>query len=280
MAKENSSVSKDLVRYHFDNVQELVVYCENMGKKYKAYQDRLISFACKDVYKTMPTASELHNKAFAGCRELYEKHFSKSEFTLETSGGKKIEYQNDITGMYVDVGAYLQGVPECFIDEVLTEDSCNRFADIVINVGAPSDIKNDKIIEKLKGVVGLIDHYENIGIRCSVSICSKAVGSSYGHASYDFFLKIKNHEQPLNIEQLVFIAGSPIALRYFMLLAAANHAGDTSGNYITCGEHDKEMIADESIVYIPSMYYDMRNRITDYSNIINTYNLNVENILI
>jgi hypothetical protein len=277
--KKQSSVSQELVRYHFDNVYQMNEHVEAMVKIHPDYAASCKSFATKGVYDSIEH-EQLRSKAVNGCNELYEKYFAKGEFNAESYADKKLDYQHAVTGLYVDVGAYVQGLPECFIDEVYVEDSANRFVDIVINIGVPGIIENDKIISKLKGVVSLIDSIESKGVRVSVSVVSKAMPVSSPYAPYEFSLMLKKHEQPLNIEQLIYIAGSPVALRYFMLLSASQHAGDTAGGYRTCTDHDKEMIDNPSIIYIPSMYYDMNNGISNYSNLENIYNLKTQNFLL
>jgi hypothetical protein len=277
--KKQSSASQELVRYHFDNVYDLNEHVEAMQPIAPHYADNLLKFATDGVYKNV-THEQLRSKAVNGCKELYEKHFAKGEFNAESYADKRLDYQHAATGLYVDVGAYVQGLPECFIDEVYVEDSANKFVDIVINIGAPATVNNSAIINKLKGVVSLIDSIESKGARVSVSIASRSIPSSSPHAPYEFTMVLKRHEQPLNIEQLIFLAGSPITLRYFMLLSSTQHAGATSGGYYTCTEHDKEMMDDPSIIYIPSMYYDLSNYISDYSDLASTYNLNIQNALL
>lgn len=276
MAKRKSGgASKELVRYHFDSVQDMVAYSDKQAAVYPKVVERCIKHAFKDVYDVLPSHSDAKDKAIAGCHELYQKHFSKAEFNIERSGGKRIDYHNAITGMYVDVDAYLQGVPECFVDEVLTDDASNKFVDIVVNCGIYAGVKNEVVINKLKGVVSLIDSYEKSGFRTSVKIYNKSLPTKGGLKPYEFMFTIKTHEQPINIEQMIFLVGSPVINRFFKWLIVSEIAGDKDyGEYASDTKHESELVADKSIVYIPSFFYDYHNGITNYDNLQNTYNLN------
>lgn len=273
--KQTGSASQEVVHYQFDSVHALNNHVERMVGIDRNYSDYLLNFATDKVYDITPTHEQMREKAVIGCRHLYEKYFQADSFNGLGNAERKLEYQLACTGLFVDVGAYLSGLPECFIDEVYVDDVSTRFVDIVVNVGAAHTISNTQIINKLKGVAAIVDSLEKSGVRTSLSISLKGI-SHNSCANYTFGVVIKKHEQPLNIEQLVYLLGSPVSMRYFCLMSAIQHMGDKAGNAHNCTDYDTIMIDNPNIIYIPSMYYDAQRGITDYTDLAKTYKLNLQ----
>jgi hypothetical protein len=276
MAKKNSkkgSASQGTKHYRFNNVQELVDCCNDVAKLNPTRAAYLSIFGCKGIYPETLSIDEIHEKAFTGCRYVYDMYFSETDIEIDSEAAQKLEYTHAATGLYVDVGAYVQGLPECFIEEIYVEEQSNRYVDIVVNLNASGETENKAIVNKLKGVVSIVDRLEKSGVRTSLSIYT-ACKASYDHLSpYTFLTVVKQYESPINIEQVAYLLGSPISLRYFELLSMHIHAGEETGRYVADLEQEAIMIDDPNIVYIPSMYYDALNKITDYSDLSKTYNL-------
>ncbi|MBZ0158413.1 MAG: hypothetical protein K8I29_19620 [Alphaproteobacteria bacterium] len=76
------------------------------------------------------------------------------ESKMEIEAG--ISYNYDVTGECIDVGAYLEGVPECWLAAV-PEERQKPSLEIIVNCSISSGVKESKIINRGAVITALID---------------------------------------------------------------------------------------------------------------------------
>lgn len=109
----------------------------------------------------------------------------------------------NVTGAYVDIGSYLEGVPECMCDFVSKD--INKFADVVINPSCSAWVKKETIFDRGREILKLVDVLEKNHIKTRVScidiFCMKDI--NYGDRYIEKVL-IKDYNEILDQNRIVF----------------------------------------------------------------------------
>lgn len=142
---------------------------------------------------------------WAECIDTYRNHPQKvrtfsplDESLFQPQGGTEVFYDTD--GSFIDMGRYMEGVPECF-GENINGNVNNLFATIVINLSAMS-ATNVKVLQRRgERLTRLIDWLENQNIRTEVLVL---------HTSecVHFEAVVKRYDEPLDIDRIA-VAGHP-----------------------------------------------------------------------
>lgn len=153
--------------------------------------------------------------SLAEARDIFENHperireFSEKDDRLEVieSPGKDVEF--DITGDYVDIDKYLEGIPEVFGSAVMGNPN-GLFCTINILGSFVSYTRTGYQITKQKRVLRLVDWLEAQGVRVQI-VVSEDSSVSYSQ------VVVKQFHDPLDLNQLA-IALHPEWLRRIMFL--------------------------------------------------------------
>lgn len=107
------------------------------------------------------------------------------------------------TGSYVDVGAYLQGVPECMCDFV--SKRTNTFADIIVNPTVSCWVKPVTIMNRGREIMKLVDALEKRHIKTRVVIISVVCSDNVNEGDR-WITKVtaKDYNEMLDQNRLVF----------------------------------------------------------------------------
>jgi len=128
----------------------------------------------------------------------------------------------DVTGEQLDVGRFLDGEPECFMDEVVPDRSeqidGNGIVRITINLWASAGISPDELRTRGVFVAALADVLESIGYRAQID---GYVASATHHDVKGKMLKrplviafpIKRPDEALEIDRLSFVLAHAASLR-------------------------------------------------------------------
>jgi hypothetical protein len=116
---------------------------------------------------------------------------------------------NDVVGEAIDIGAYLEGVPEHMM-ALHTVDAPSKAIHVVANVSASGGITTAAIKARGGVITGLVYALENLGVpvRCTVYDVA-ATGSDI----YIVDALVKSEGQPLDIGRLAFAIAHPAMLR-------------------------------------------------------------------
>lgn len=181
-------IKKRTLCYNFANMGQLFSIINQIGKptgKYKSSQDETngADWVTYDTYDEALHA--LVNKP----TEVVS--FDKNDITIQdyNESGNAVEY--DVTGDFLDVGRYLDGVPETFGS---TKMGNYRGVRVKMFVSGSFSASTDKAIidERSKRICRLVDWLENQGIRVGINT---VYSNDNGHID----IKVKDFGEPLNI---------------------------------------------------------------------------------
>lgn len=209
-----------------------------------------------------------------GCQYLMEKYLDRKKvLNLKQSESTNQVYIPANEGLFFDIPAYLEGHPDHWINLENQPDQ-GTVKDLYINISTPNMMTEEQVFDKLINIVSYIDQQEAAGQRLNIYLFKSSIPHKKNIYKYslDFSVKIKNDSEPVNLQQLVYLIATPIILRFVSFFLSLEYVGfQYKGAYVVNSGFETECMSKKDIVYIPSMYYDYYNKITDYSNIIEIY---------
>lgn len=116
----------------------------------------------------------------------------------------------DVTGNDFDVAMMLESVPEYWTTLETVEGSNNRVVKLLVNIGARVDVSSAQITRKGVAIATLVQALEIAEIRTEIEFISHAIS---GLHSVTVTCKIKNADQPIDIDRLAFSLAHPSTLR-------------------------------------------------------------------
>lgn len=139
---------------------------------------------------------------------------------------RKPEIIMDIEGGDLDIGTYLSGYPEPFMrwdDTEVLATAHGRFVHVVVNCAASAFYSTEQLFSKGAAVAILVDALEMSGHRVTVDVCEWISPSGggydyYGYGCkkedlYEIKVRVKNPEDPLNLESVAFACAHSGMLR-------------------------------------------------------------------
>lgn len=114
----------------------------------------------------------------------------------ESESGSRVDY--DVTGDYIDMGRYMEGVPES-VGTMHNGNARNRRVNIMIDLGQWWGLKPDVIIHRGERILRLVDALEAGGVR------TRLVGVESNECSHTEVV-LKRHEEPLTISDLAVVS--------------------------------------------------------------------------
>lgn len=144
-------------------------------------------------------AFETYEKAMTTFRNKPEEvtEFDPAELRIKDAGeaGTQVEY--DVVGDYIDMGRYMEGIPEV-MGSMHNGNARNRRANIVINLNQYSGIDHEVIKHRGERVLRLIDALEAGGVRSQLVAIES---TQCNHIE----VKVKRHDEPLTISDLAVV---------------------------------------------------------------------------
>lgn len=215
------------------------------------------------------TTEKCLDMALNGYPEALEKyHALSAAVPIPVPRDTEMHTIHDVSGAYVDMGAFMSGVPECMVD--FKQEPTNKFATIYIDCSYRQRTSPDDVLIKYMYIVRLIDHFESQDIRCKVFIGSASEGAkSNEQTECEIWINVKNHYTPLNLSTLLY-ACHLSALRVIVfslrgyLMREQGMAAKNVGYFI--GMSESKVAAADGGIYIPNMYHDVFCYRADMSN--------------
>ena len=161
--------SGETVTTEFSTVQEVLDFIAPATSSHYSvradYESRFCSFSFQDTIKMLRSgwAEGVRDVAF---------NTDKINSALDEASGYAIEY--DTAGDYIDMGAYLEGVPECF-GKITSAEGPKDSVRIVASITAASFVHEDHIKTRGAAICALIDQ-----LRKTHFVCLDIVVSSRG----------------------------------------------------------------------------------------------------
>ena len=239
------------VNLYTGNIEGLILALQSMPIDAHTLQ-HYIDFAGETTQKAA------HEKFYIGCPKLMAQ-YKKTVLDMKpfATCGNSYQYANE--GLFFDVPTYLSGQPEHWINEV--EDFTQTTAkDMVICLNAFWWLPTSDIFAKLVKIVDFIDNMEANGQRLNISL-STSFNPRFENKKADketrcnMLVNIKAANEPINLQQLLYLVASPVLMRYATL--SLIYSNGFIYNSVGCEEYESEMLQNKEIVFIPSFYYDV-----------------------
>lgn len=114
----------------------------------------------------------------------------------ESESGSNVDY--DVTGDYIDMGRYMEGVPESF-GTMHNGNARNRRVNVMLSLNQYSSIDHTAISHRGERILRLVDALEGGGIR---TMLTGVESTQTNH----FEVIVKRHDEPLTISDLAVIS--------------------------------------------------------------------------
>lgn len=148
-------------------------------------------------------------------------HFDPAEIRIkdESEAGSSVEY--DVTGDFIDMGRYMEGIPES-LGTMHNGNARNRRVNVIINLNQWAGIDHKAIAHRGERILRFIDALEGGGIRCQL------VGIESSECDH-VEVTIKKHDEPLTIADLAVITHPEFLRR--AIFRIIEHSKTFSYNY-------------------------------------------------
>lgn len=190
--------------------------CEFESLQAAAYQGDLGTAESHERGKRFGTETYADAKEMAlnGWEQGVE-NLAEIEYELDQnlSYGKE-EYQWDLQGRQLNVGRFLQGRPDCWLNPVESEEAGGRFISILVSASYNAMIKEEAIKNRGAAIVSLIDHLEHSGYRVKLDVCDP---TKNGKDDLIFYrINLKNYDEPVDLSTVAFATAHPAMQRRIM----------------------------------------------------------------
>ena len=209
-----------------------------------------------DVGRGWFNAFDTYEEALSTFRERPEEvvKYDPGELRIkdESESGVSVEY--DVTGDFIDMGRYMEGIPEA-VGTMRSGTARNRRVNIIIDLSYSAGTEFDTIVRRGERVLRLVDALESGGVRCNITVIES---TECGH----FEFVVKQHNEPLTISDLA-VATHPEFLRR-ILFRIDEHSKTWEGGYgssiafsgALTPERLKSTSNDELNIFLGSNIYD------------------------
>lgn len=158
-------------------------------------------------------------------------NFDETELRIKDANesGNTVNY--DVTGDYIDMGRYMEGVPESF-GSLYDGNARNRRINVIVCLNHVSGTKDHDINYRSERVLRMVDALEVGGARCQLTGISS---TECEHVE----VTIKKHEETLVINDLAVVAHSEFLRR--MLFRFKEHSPTWSWGYGSPYQFSREL---------------------------------------
>lgn len=144
-------------------------------------------------------AFDSYEEAMTTFRSTPEKvvKFDPSELRIkdEQESGTQVEY--DVTGDFIDMGRYMEGIPET-MGTMHSGNARNRRVNIMVNLNQRSGMPHEDITHRGERILRLVDALEAGGVRAMITGIES---NECGHTE----IILKHHDEPLTISDLAVV---------------------------------------------------------------------------
>lgn len=122
---------------------------------------------------------------------------------VEGNTREQLQASFDVSGSEVEMGMYMQGLPECMVEYNMHEVA-NKFVHIVIGVTEAGGINSQSIINRAAAVASIIDNLENNNyrVRLSMAIGNSGFKRDSGMEGNMTIVDIKDYDEIMPISNL------------------------------------------------------------------------------
>jgi hypothetical protein len=157
----------------------------------------------------------------------------------------------DVTGDFLDVGAFVSGEPECFgFWDTANGNRKDKFITITVTSGFSWQVAESDIVKRGAAILSLVDILETNGVRCRV-ISEVIMQDKSDESRLQMSVVVKDFQDSLDLEKIAFSIVSPAFLRRFFFAIverSKKHARMSHDGYGRCIESKTLIDADNIIV--------------------------------
>ncbi len=144
-----------------------------------------------------------------GTKMIEEMSLALTDEIIKTIDVPEIRF--DVTGDELDIGRFVEGEPEDFMELVPVEiEQEPKVLKVVVAVGALANVEGRAMMRKGEAAVALIDALEKCGKRIEVDVVSATSNRSSTSAT---IVRVKEANEPVNLATLAFALAHPSMLR-------------------------------------------------------------------
>lgn len=164
--------------------------------------------------------------------------FDPSEMRIkdESESGSVVNY--DVVGDYIDMGRYMEGIPEAW-GSMRMGNARNRRVNIMVNTSQAHYVNHKDILRRGERVLRLVDALEAGGVRTELTVMESA---KTNHVE----VLLKRHDEPLTISDLA-VASHPEFLRR-IIFRVIEHSKTFDFGYGSSIELSKAVDANPSVL--------------------------------
>ena len=129
------------------------------------------------------------------------------DLTAEDAIGQEVHY--DVQGDYIDIGRFLEGIPEVF-GRMEGGNPNSLYVTLLFNTNVVSSVSADSISFKQKQILRLVDWFESRGVRCKI----RAFASTQ---CCHLDITVKDYSDPVDMNALAVVS-HPDFLRRIVFL--------------------------------------------------------------
>lgn len=128
--------------------------------------------------------------------------------------GDTVRSFNDVSGAYVDMGRFMEGTPECMVENMFElAPVVNPVVSIVSNVTASCAVDADDMRQRGRIVVALIKAVETVGRATELWVDMTAQSRNDRGGHYRISVRVKEASQPLDMGAVMFAFTHPAMMR-------------------------------------------------------------------
>lgn len=193
--------------------------------------------------ETFDAAREMLQSGWSEHREQVERVLAQvaDDPSIERIMADRFAWQYNYGGEICDVGRYSIGEPECMMSPVMvSEDSMGPVVRIMLNGSASSGVPIDVIVKRGVMVAALVDTLVKLGRGVEVWWSWQSESTAGGHKiRHGSAVKIKSTDEPMDVDDLLFVSASPAMLRRFGFALSELESDETrkAHNFGDSGEY-------------------------------------------
>ncbi len=176
---------------------------------------RLLHENCHETWKTMVemVRGDGWPEGAGSVRSMYE--------SIEADIGDRVvtnEVEHHVSGAYIDVGAFVEGVPECFLDfRDVERTGAGKVVTIAVNIGVAYDVKSTQILRRGAAIIAVIDLLERSGYRVEVLIVTPTHEDRVnGEHLHEIIFPLKKPSEVIAIDRFAFVLCNDMMCRRVM----------------------------------------------------------------
>lgn len=190
-----------------------------MARKKKQYNETL-SYDSLDSYMehALSTPKEHQrrawtdtNESFRGTKDMDESvkianegfELDKIQSTLDgisSNDGYELRQSFQVSGGEVEMGMYMEGIPECMIDFDMIESK--QFIHLVIGIVEAGRTQNEQILNRAAAICSIVDQLESDNYRVRLTLAIACEHHSGTSNSQLVMVDVKDYKQPMAIASL------------------------------------------------------------------------------